>query len=425
MTEAALVARSRRLGPAFDLLANYRDGADFFFERSGLGISAMGAAGGIGTSGGPGRIARLAARAEESLKAIRRGEEGPPPVAVGAIPFDDLQPAMLVIPERTVGRGEDGETWQLDVWAEGLAPADEIRGGWTGRAAPHDEFQEFQLKPEPAPEAYMAAVDRARAGIRAGDLRKVVLARSLIVRAGRQLDAKQLLWRLRAVDPECFAFAAPTFTRRGGELLRMGALVGATPELLVARTGRHVRCTPLAGSAPRHGDRAADRASAELLRASPKEREEHDVVVQAVAEGLHPFCLELEYAPEPELLPTANVWHLATPFRGRLREPAPSVLELVAALHPTPAVCGTPSKSARAVIAELEPFDRGCYAGPVGWVDAAGDGEWAIALRCAELAGSVARLFAGAGIVAGSIPGLELEETEAKFRALLDSLRWG
>jgi isochorismate synthase len=420
-----LVARSTRVGPAFDLLANYRDGADFFFERGGLGVSAAGTAGGVGAAGGPGRLERLAAQAEEALNAIRREPGWPPPVAVGSIPFEDHLPAMLVVPERAVVRGRHGETWQLDVWADGLAPADEIREGWTGRAAPHDEFDELQLRPEPAPEAYAAAVERARARIRAGDLRKVVLARSLIVHAGRHLDAKQLLWRLRAVDPACYAFAAPTYARRGQELRRMGALIGATPELLMSRTGSSISCCPLAGSAPRHGDPDEDRASAELLHASSKEREEHEVVVQAVAEALHPFCVELEYAPTPELLATANVWHLATPFRGRLRKPVPSVLELVGAVHPTPAVCGTPRDAARLLISELEPFDRGCYAGPVGWVDASGDGEWAIALRCAELAGTVARLFAGAGIVADSVPELELDETERKFLAFLDSLRWG
>jgi isochorismate synthase len=148
-------------------------------------------------------------------------------------------------------------------------------------------------------------------------------------------------------------------------------------------------------------------------------------VVEAVAEALRPLCEELSWDPEPVLLATANVWHLATRFRGVLRDPAPSALEVVAALHPTPAVGGAARDEALRTIAELEPFDRGAYAGPVGWMDARGDGEWAIALRCAELRGSTARLFAGAGIVAGSVPELELDETERKFRAFLDSLRWG
>jgi isochorismate synthase len=201
--------------------------------------------------------------------------------------------------------------------------------------------------------------------------------------------------------------------------------VGASPELLVSRHGRDVRATPLAGSAQRFGDASRDRASGDKLFRSEKEREEHRVVVEDVAHVLGAFSDELDYPHEPELLGTANVWHLATPFRGRLHDPGVSVLELVAALHPTPAVCGTPREEAREALAELEPIDRGAYAGPVGWVDANGDGEWAIALRCAEITGKTARLFAGAGIVADSVPEAEVDETERKFRALLDALRWG
>jgi isochorismate synthase len=148
-------------------------------------------------------------------------------------------------------------------------------------------------------------------------------------------------------------------------------------------------------------------------------------VVEAVADTLGPRCAELRWDPEPVLRETPNVWHLSTRFRGVLLEPAPSALELVASLHPTPAIAGTPTDDAIALIGELEPFDRGRYAGPVGWVDANGDGEWAIALRCAELRDDRATLYAGAGIVAGSDPARELDETERKFRAFLDPLRWG
>jgi isochorismate synthase len=148
-------------------------------------------------------------------------------------------------------------------------------------------------------------------------------------------------------------------------------------------------------------------------------------VVQDVRRILDAFCDDLAHPHEPELLGTANVWHLATPFRGRLHDPSVTALELVAALHPTPAVCGSPRETAREALEELEPIERGGYAGPVGWMDANGDGEWAIALRCAEITGSMARLFAGAGIVADSEPEAELDETERKFRALLDALRWG
>src|SRR5215210_6650144 len=226
-------------------------------------------------------------------------------------------------------------------------------------------------------------------------MRKVVLARTIEVTAGRRLDPRLLAGRLRAVDPDAYTFAAPT---------EDGVLVGASPELLVSRRGSEVVSNPLAGSAPRSGDPEEDRANADALIASAKEREEHAIVVDAVAETLGPFCVELTWDPEPVLRETPNVWHLSTRFHGVLREPPPTALDLVAAMHPTPAVAGAPREAALGAIAELEPFDRGRYAGPVGWVDADGDGEWAIALRCAQVSGNQARAFAGAGIVAGSEP---------------------
>jgi isochorismate synthase len=218
------------------------------------------------------------------------------------------------------------------------------------------------------------------------------------------------------VNPDAYTFAAPTAT---------GTIVGASPELLVSRFGREVRSNPLAGSAARAGDPAEDRENGERLLASAKDHEEHAIVVEAIARTLEPRCRELSWDREPVLLETPNVWHLSTRFRGLLRGPAPSALDLVRELHPTPAVAGEPRDAALAAIERLEPFDRGAYAGPVGWVDASGDGEWAIALRCAELQDDRATLYAGAGIVADSDPADEVDETDRKFRAFLDALRWG
>jgi isochorismate synthase len=419
VSDPALVARASKLGPSFDLLANYQVGG-FFFERSGLGVSGIGVAHTISIEAGPERILRMSRMLADRLVDIRRDVNAPAPVAVAAIPFGDDTAAEAAIPARAAVRRDAGETWQIDVVPAGLAPLDTPRERWTGRAIPFAPFADMQLRPDPEPDDYAAAVERATKRIRANEFQKVVLARSLIVDAERELDAKQLLWRLRAVDPDCYAFATLPFGALPGAIL-----VGASPELLVSRHGRDVRATPLAGSAQRFGDATRDRASSDKLFRSEKEREEHRVVVEDVAHVLGAFCDELEHPHEPELLGTANVWHLATPFRGRLHDPRVSVLELVAALHPTPAVCGTPREEAREALAELEPIDRGAYAGPVGWVDANGDGEWAIALRCAEITGKTARLFAGAGIVADSVPEAEVDETERKFRALLDALRWG
>jgi isochorismate synthase len=419
MNEARMHARASRLGPAFDLLATYRPGG-FFFERSGLGVAGSGVAVSVRVDGGPERLLSLSRLVGEELARIGRDPRAPAPVAMVSIPFRDDLPIEATIPARTAVRLERGQSWQIDVVAEGIAGPHLASDRWTGRGAPHDAFEDFQLRPDPEPDEYAEAVDRATKRIRAGELRKVVLARSLLVDAGRTLDARQLLWRVRAVDPDCFSFATPSSASPAG-----GTLVGATPELLVRRRGRVVEAVPLAGSAPRYGDPARDRASADRLFDSAKDREEHALVVADVAHVLSAFCDDLSYPHEPELLGTANVWHLATPFRGRTHRATTGVLDLVAALHPTPAVCGTPREAAREVLEELEPIDRGGYAGPVGWVDADGDGEMAIALRCAEITGTTARLFAGAGIVADSEPDAEVDETEPKFRALLDALRWG
>ena len=324
----------------------------------------------------------------------------------------------LTVATHAMQRTEAGRTRSIDVVQKGrTGPLD------TPKAMPsvgpleiHDAFSDLQVREAPGAVVYAEAVRAATERIHAGQLRKVVLARTIEVDAGRDLDPRRLAKRLRSVDPDAYTFIAPT---------PGGVMVGASPELLVSRRGLDVRSNPLAGSAPRSGDPDEDRANADALVASAKDREEHAIVVEAVADALHPFCEALEHDPEPVLLATANVWHLSTRFKGTLREPAPNALELVAALHPTPAVCGTPREVAQALIAELEPFDRGCYAGPVGWMDANGDGEWAIALRCAELRGTRAILYAGAGIVADSVPEREVDETERKFRAFLDSLRWG
>jgi isochorismate synthase len=282
--------------------------------------------------------------------------------------------------------------------------------------APNAPFTAAQIHEIPSGTTYAAAVADLVRRIGGVALRKVVLARTIDVEAGRKLDPRTLARRLRAVDPDAYTFAAPTAS---------GVIVGASPELLVSRFGREVRSNPLAGSAARSGDPNEDRENGARLLASAKDHEEHAIVVDAIVETLRPFCRELSWDPEPVLLETANVWHLSTRFRGLLREPSPGALELVQALHPTPAIAGAPREAALAAIGELEPFDRGAYAGPVGWVDANGDGEWAIALRCAELRDDRATLFAGAGIVADSRPDAEVEETERKFRAFLDALRWG
>jgi isochorismate synthase len=413
-----VAVRAERIGPSFDLLAAYAPGG-CFMERGGVGVAG-------GATGRPWVVtlaspqAGTAPAAPEDLFADLDASDVPPqaPAAVvfGSVPFDPARPGHFVFPSRTVRRDREGETWLLRAGdeQEGVGPPSEP---FAGDGAPRAPFRGMQVFPEPPPEAYEGAVAIALERINEGQLHKVVLARTMRVEAGRALDVRPLLHHLRAVEPEGYVFAVEVGDGR--------TLVGASPELLIRRAGREVFANPLAGSAPRAGDPSTDRGNAERLGSSAKDRQEHAIVVEDVYRVLHPLCEELSYDLEPQLLATANVWHLSTRFRGVLRDPDVSSLDLVRALHPTPAVCGEPREDAMRLIREIEQVPRNAYAGAVGWMDATGDGVWALALRCAELHGSTARLFAGAGIVADSDPAAELDETERKFRAFLDSLRWG
>jgi isochorismate synthase len=375
-----------RLGASFDLLAAWQDGG-VFLDRDGVGIAT-----GPGASVAPAEVA----------DALRERPEGV--VAAGSLPFDGG--GRLVIGDDQVRRTDPFVTTKI-----GEGGATLVTG-----VIPSAAFGDTAVTPVPPPALYGGAVEEAVRRIQAGDLQKVVLARTIEVAGDRTFDARRLAHRLRAVDPHAFSFIAPA---------EGGALVGASPELLISRQGSEVRANPLAGSAPRSGDKDEDRANADALAASAKDREEHAIVVDAIVAALQPLCTTLTWDPEPVLLETANVWHLSTRFRGRLIEPTTSALDLALALHPTPAVAGSPTDTALEAIGQLEGFPRGSYAGPVGWVDAEGNGVWAIALRCALLSGDRATLYAGAGIVGASDPAQEIDETDRKFRAFLDALRWG
>ena len=268
------------------------------------------------------------------------------------------------------------------------------------------------IESRPAPPEWVRSVREAVDTIEHGTMDKVVLARSVIVRADVAAAPFDLVGRLRSAYPGCFAF---------GWQEADATFVGATPELLIEREGERVRSQPLAGSAPRGEGEEDDRALGERLMASEKDRREHAVVVDDIVARLDPLVERLTAPSMPALLKMANVQHLASEIAGILRTPR-SVIEVAGDLHPTPAVAGLPLTEALAFISKTESIDRGWYSGGIGWTDGSGDGQIAVALRCALVRGDTAHLYAGAGIVAGSRPERELEETRLKFRPLLNLL---
>ncbi|VWD55355.1 isochorismate synthase [Burkholderia lata] len=329
----------------------------------------------------------LATRVAEALRrAQANGYTGA--VVVGAVPFDADTPAALRVAHTMLRAAPSGVP-----------------------RVPEPSGMRYATREVPAADAYGDAVAHAVARIRAGELDKVVLARTLEVDGEQPVDVAPLVARLAARNPHGYTFSV--------DLGAGCTLLGASPELLVNRFGGIVRANPLAGSAPRSRDPVEDRRRAEALLDSTKDLDEHRVVVEAVRDSLAPFCSHLDVPARPSLMHTETMWHLSTEVRGETQADA---LTLALALHPTPAVCGAPRDAARACIRAAEPFDRGFYAGMLGWVDTRGDGEWIVTIRCAQAFDRTLRLYAGAGVVAESTPDGERAETAAKFRTMLDAL---
>ncbi|MFL6129863.1 MAG: isochorismate synthase MenF [Mycobacteriales bacterium] len=401
MGERILTVTSRKLPDPVDLLSwlPSPQGA-LSWVRGGDGLVGWGEAARFAPDGAD-RFARAQrwwsdvtarARVDDEL-----GVPGSGPVAFATIAFADVPGrSVLVVPRLLVGR-RDGVSWTTTVGtARRPAPAPvspprgvRYRDGAVGDAA------------------HRRSVAAAVARIRAGELGKVVLARDLVAEADAPLDERHLLARLADRFPTCWVYA-------------VAGLVGATPELLLRRDRETVSALLLAGTGwPRPG--LADAGLARQLLASPKDRSEHRYGVRSLTEALAPFCSWLEVPAEPSVLQLANVTHLVTELRGRLAADTP-LLELAGRVHPTAAAGGWPTAAATRLIGELEGIDRGGYLGPVGWLDGRGNGELGVALRCAQVAGTTARLFAGGGIVAGSDPDTEAAEVAAKFQAIRSAL---
>jgi isochorismate synthase len=383
-----------------------KDGA-LAWVRRGEGIVGWGNAVTVRPDG-PDRFAQARAWwADQTRQAVVRDEVEEPGtglVCFGSFGFaDDPGDSMLVVPEVVVGRRGD-TAWVTTIGAGAIGAPPVVT----------------PTEPAEAPAGVVFA-DGARSGaewelvvaeavgrIQAGALEKVVLARDLLATAQNDIDVRWPLGRLAETYPMCWTF-------------HVDGLFGATPEMLVRRERGLVTSRVLAGTIRRTGNDERDLALAATLARSSKDLEEHEYAVRSVAESLAPHCTSMNVPESPFVLHLPNVMHLATDVAGVAKDAATS-LELAQALHPSAAVGGTPTEVATALIGEIEGMDRGRYAGPVGWMDGAGDGEWGIALRSAEVDGRTVRLFAGCGIVASSDPASELAEAQAKFVPVRDAI---
>jgi salicylate biosynthesis isochorismate synthase len=428
---SAVVCASRRAGERW-----------FVFEQPDRGRAALAGLGEVRSlqAAGPERFATVA----DSWRALAAAAVADPadepagagPIAVGGFAFapdggasphwQGFEPAALTVPEVALVRNERKGRLEVRMTLAALARPDDVPEELLARLerrvaelqtrqlplldpAPTGRFQVASAMP---PEHYEAAVARAVELIDAGEMKKIVLAREVQVHAPRDYDPAAVFGVLRDEFPSCFVFCVGC-----GE----ATLIAASPELLVRREGHRVSTLALAGSTRRSADPAVDAHLGEQLLRDGSYREEHAIVARRIERTLRPHAIWVAAAPEPELVRIANIQHLATPIRAQLAAPM-EALELAGLMHPTPAVGGEPLAHVAPLIPALEGLDRGWYSGPVGWTDAAGDGEFCVALRCALLRGGVARCYAGNGIVRDSNPASELAETEIKLQALLPLL---
>jgi isochorismate synthase len=429
---------AREVDPAAVVCAARRGGEPWFcFEQPERDRSALAALGSvlILDASGPGRFTEIAQRWRQVSRAALADEPDGPSgvglVALGGFAFDpsggasrawaNFSPASLIVPDVALVR-RSARTWVTV--AAMIAPddtGDAVVAGVRTRLSELSDRSLPMFDPSPVgaydvvspmpPAHYEEAVARAVQRVRAGEFEKVVLAREVEVHAPIDHDPAAVYGLLREAFPTSFVYAVG----RGD-----ATFIGATPELLIRREGQRASTVALAGSTRRSADPSVDRHLGEQLLRSDKDREENAIVARRIARTLRAFSVWVTSAPEPVVVQVANIQHLATPIRAQLASSLDAV-ELAGHLHPTPAV-GAEPPTALNVIPALEGFDRGWYAGPVGWTDACGDGEFCVALRCALLRGPLARCYAGCGIVRDSDPASELAETEVKLGAMLPVL---
>ena len=367
----------------------------FLFVRDGVGWAGRGVAARVDLRDAPAALAAI-----EHEPHPDHPQSGP--IAFGRMPFRPDENGTAIIPSVLVGKDGSGKCWCTTIDGAELPAISPVAPVVPG------SFDVGALTPI---DRYLAAVTTARDAVRSGDLVKAVIARQIAVESSEPFPVHAILARLRGSFGSSYRYSIDGF-------------IGASPELLIAVDDDVVRSHPLAGTTPRTGDPRTDDELAARLLASIKDQIEHRVVIDVIHDMLLPHCSYLDWEPEPSVVKVANVQHLGTLIEGRLRDQHPPVLELARALCPTPALGGHPREAALALIAEHEGFDRGTYGGAVGWIDAHGNGTWAVAIRCAELSADRRRavLTAGGGIVAASEPLAELAETQAKFQAMLSAL---
>jgi len=433
-SRSRLVVRTEPVDELAPLIPRADPRHPLLWMRRGEGIVGLGETLRIETSGVD-RVADAAAVwTELSADADiddRVGLPGTGLVAFGAFAFADesASTSVLIVPELVLGR-RDGRAWVTRIALAERSVDDDHDGtdddaAATGADGEADAAASVSLEiPEPAPrrrvprvtftpgavppEHYEAAVAEAVGRIDGGELAKVVLARELVGELHEEDGLRATIHRLAEDYPDTWVFA-------------VDGLIGASPETLVRVDHGTVSARVLAGTTSRGAGEASDRERAVALTESAKDRAEHALAVASAVKRLEPHTARLDASPEPFTLQLPNLWHLATDLKGTLGDGS-SALDLVRAVHPTAAVAGTPRRIALSVLAELEGFDRGRYAGPVGWVDGDGDGEWAIALRCAQIdPDGTVRAYAGCGIVHDSVPADELAETDMKFRPIVEA----
>ncbi|MHB8244891.1 MAG: isochorismate synthase [Acidimicrobiales bacterium] len=400
----------------FALLRAEASAEHTLFERPGCSVLAFGKAQVLRLPLGLRDPAALQ-QVQHRLTSIASASSSPTelPLVIGALPFLPGAPGHLTIPSVTVVRDPAGI--RAVTVAEAGCHTSLVDGLLRARresAAPGLPPDGFSLHSARSHADFLDRVDLAISEVRSGRLDKVVLAREVLVNANRPFLQGDLIERLRSLHPSCTTFCVDGF-------------LGATPELLIRRSGRSLSSDPLAGTAPRSGDPEVDQQIAQDLLSSAKERQEHRAVVDSIAAALAPVVASLDLPDHPEIVGLRNVSHLRTPIRGQLAEHPDTghvltALETLALIHPTPAVAGSPVDIALEYLEKSEGLDRGHYGGPIGWMRADGDGEFHLGIRSAIVEGSSAHLWAGVGIVGDSEPMTELRETQLKLQALLAAL---